>query len=241
MNRFLDRSLIFIVLLLLYPSLLQADLRLTGRFEFNGDFTDSLGNLSDMTELSRSNESGSFSNSSYVFGNDVGLCLFNEFASFRSDYKIEMDVSFSDLDGWDKLIDYSYLSDDDGFYINNGPENALTYYPLGPVGGSIETGNQYTISLERLGSTDARTVIASINGTEVWRVDNSSFANTGLPFGQRAIYFFIDDSTTNGREGVAGAVDEIRIYTPVTIPEPNSVGLLGLLGLSFLSHRRRQS
>ena len=193
MNRVVDHSLIVVVLFLFCPTLLQADLRLTSRFEFNGDFTDSLGNLDDMTEISWSSDSGSFSNSSYVFGNDVGLCLFNEFASVRSDYKIEMDVSFSDLDGWDKLIDYSPLSRDDGLYINNGTANALTYYPQGPSGGSIEIGNQYTISIERLGSTDARTVIASINGTEVWRVDNSSFANTGPPFGQRAIYFFIDD------------------------------------------------
>ncbi len=210
---------------LIFNTCLHADhLALFSRFEFNGDFTDTLGNSNDFI----GEGTGFFSDSSFVFGNDDGLCLFTEITRTQFDYRIEMDVSFSDLEGWDKLLDFQNRSNDEGLYINAGPINELRYLP-GPSEGSFEIGIAYTISLERIAAKDM--VIGSVDGSKLWSFVGADAHTGGLP-GERPVYFFLDDFQTLGQEGVAGSVDEIRIYTPIMLGDINQDGSVDLLDVA---------
>ena len=83
------------------PSALsKADWTLFSRFEFNSTLEDSLGNSSDLVEVG----SGNLTGSTYEFERGDGLLLNTLIAA--DTYRIEMDVEFSDLSGYNKLIDF---------------------------------------------------------------------------------------------------------------------------------------
>lgn len=219
-----------------------ANAALIKSYDFNGNYTDTNGNGLNLVA-----SGGSLSNSGfYTFTANQGLRLDSALADI-SNYAIELRLRFDDsVSGWNKLIDFRTLDADNGLYVRNG---ALNYYRGGSnnMGGSITTGEFFTLAFVRSGST----LSAFLNNTALGSVSNDR-GDAVAP--DNILNFFVDDNRTGQRESFAGTVDFIRIHndastlgtspTPPTqaVPEPKSllVIALGVLGLGFARRLRKR-
>ncbi|MEM9825020.1 MAG: hypothetical protein AAF958_00440 [Planctomycetota bacterium] len=202
----------------------RGELVLSSQYLFDTDLSDSLGNQGDLSQIS----GGSLAGGGFTFGNDEGLSLTTNLTD--DDYRIEFDVTFTDLAGWDKLIDFKDGASDDGLYLNATSNNFLTFFGAGVANGGdfVDTGTSYTVSIQRVDEE----VTASVDGVEQFSFFD--FGDDALTATDQ-IAFFVDDSVT-GDEGVAGTITELRLFTnAVTIPEPS--GMMVLAGLAAAAAR----
>jgi len=128
--------------------------QLIGNFEFTDSYADSLGNFSDLVPISGTvsnvtGTGGTLEGGQYSFNDADGLQLMSNLST--EDFRIEMDVTFSDLSGWDKLIDFQ--KDDRGFYVDTS--DRLTFFGAGSPGAEVLTiSTPYTVAIERDTSTN---------------------------------------------------------------------------------------
>jgi hypothetical protein len=204
-------------------------------YDFNGGYSDTLGNGVDIVA-----SGGSITSGVYNFSNNQGLELSSALAN-TSDYAIEMSLSVNDsLSGWNKLIDFENLSSDNGFYLLG---DAFNFYVSGgnTLGGPVVLNEFFNIAFVR----SAGVITTFFNGTAL-----TPFSNSGahaIP-SNNTLNFFEDDFATSQSESFAGAVDFIRIHddastfgiqptvpNPTTsVPEPSTLAVfaLGIMGLA---------
>lgn len=231
-------------LTLLFLSLVFAgsvNAALVKSYDFNGNYGDTMNNG---VNLVASGGSLTANNGFYTFAANQGLKLDSALTD-TSNYAVEMRLRFDDsISSWNKLIDFRSLSSDNGLYILNG---SINYYISGSnnLGGSISTGEFFTLAFVRSGST----ISTFLNNTALGTFND---ANNDAVAPNNILNFFVDDNRTGQREAFAGTVDFIRIHddgstfgsqpTPPTqdVPEPESLLLmaLGIIGLGFARKKR---
>ncbi|MEZ6137689.1 MAG: PEP-CTERM sorting domain-containing protein [Pirellulaceae bacterium] len=202
-------------------------------YDFDGTFTDTLGNGVDIVA-----SGGTLSGGRYSFANNQGLRLTNALPS-TTDYGIELRFQVNDsVAGYNKLIDFQALASDIGLYVRDG---SIDFYTAGPTGGSIALNTDYTVGLARSGST----IEVFLDGVSLFSVADS---NQAVSAGN-ILNFFEDDNATSQRESFIGSVDWIRIHDDAStfgtqpvqaVPEPSSLLLFSLLGTLGLRLRRRK-
>ncbi len=186
---------------------------LTHNYQFNGDFTDSLGGPS----LENPFGGGVLTSTTYVFDEGEGLTLKNAMVD-ESDYSIEMCLKVGEDDDWRKLIDFKDLVEDEGFYVE--PDDFLQFFDEGEGSTIIPGDIFFHIVLTRDDSTDE--VIGYLNGVEQFSFDDVSeelAVFDVLP--DNIIYFLKDDFDTSETEEVSGTLDFIKIYDGVIVPTGN--------------------
>ena len=170
----------------------------------------------------------------YSFSNNQGLRLTSALPS-TSNYGIEIKMQINDsLAGFNKVIDFQNLASDIGLYILGG---AVDFYTVGPTGGTVSLGSDFTLGLARSGGS----IEVFLNNASIFSTADGGQAVSAL----NILNFFEDDFATGQRESFAGSVDFIRIHedsstfgtSPSPVPVPAAVwfmgsGLLGLMGFS---------
>ena len=179
---------------------LDASLAPVHVYELDGSLADTMGGP-DLVALS-----GTLTPDGYDFGPNEGLNLSS--ASIDPDeYTIEIDFSFDDLSGFQKVLDFKDLVADAGLYTQN---DTLRFYSPHFISGNIlSVDTLHHLVLSRDGATEE--VRASIDGTEVFR-----FVDTGdaavFSATDQIIHFFQDDNKTSQNEVASGFVDRIRLF-----------------------------
>lgn len=213
-------------------------------FELNGSLANSAGTAATLTNNAGG---GSLGASGIAFGLNAGPTVTGLGANAM--YTIDMQFTLDSLNGprgngYIKLIDFSNLASDSGFYSHFAQFSA---FPLGDSGTTDFVAGQ---SIRLTFSRDAAgTVAAYVNNALIYTVadptDASATAITALP-----LTFFTDDFPTGQGEASSGFVDYIRIYDtaitpgqagPAGVPEPATwaMMLLGFGGLGAALRQRR--
>lgn len=199
-------------------------------YDFNGGYSDTLGNGVDLVA-----SGGSISSGIYNFSDNQGLELSSALAN-TSDYAIEMRLRVNDnLSSWNKLIDFSGLVSDNGMYLLNG---GFDFYVSGShiLGGPVTLGEYFNLAFVR----SAGIVTAYFNGVALTPFNDSSNQAVSI---SNTLNFFEDDLATSQRESFDGSVDFIRIHDDATtfgtqptasVPEPSTLAIfaLGIMGLA---------
>lgn len=169
-----------------------------------------------------------------------GLTL-NSAVTDTSSYTIEFRVRIEDsVSGWNKFVDFKNRTSDSGLYTLNGE---VRFFPVANGGGSLTTGVDYTIGLER---SAAGVVRVFLDYRELFSFNDTS--SLAVPT-SNILHFFIDDQTVTG-EAFAGSVDLIRIHddastfgqSPAAVPEPISAAVWGTgLVAGVIARRRSRS
>lgn len=186
--------------------------QLIGNFDFTDGYADSLGNFSDLVPISGTASNvtgmgGTLEAGNYAFTDEDGLQLITNL-TFQ-DFRIEMDVTFSDLTGWDKLIDFNKM--DAGLYVS--PNDQLQLWPEGSGDSLLAIDTPYTIAIERdVTTSEIRTFIDG--ALQATASDTGQVRAAGLI---PTLTFFVDDSSIG--ESSAGLVDAIRLYSS-SMPSP---------------------
>ena len=213
---------------------------LTHSYQFQGNLDDSVGSLALISD------GGVIGSGSYSFGMNQGLVLTGALAAVDS-YSIALNFNFSSLNGWQKIIDFSGLGSDMGFYTLH---DKLDFYNInnavGPTPLTVSTNVDVVIT--RDGSTQEFN--AYLNGVKQFSfIDTGSLAVFNGGSGN-SIHFFEDDSRTDFREAAPGVVNSIRIWdgaltesqvsniNAVPIPAAAWLFAAGLGLLSYKSHRK---
>lgn len=122
-----------------------------------------------------------------------------------STYTIELVFSLDvDDEGYQRLIDFNDFDTDEGMYAY---EDYFYFFDEGPDDDTytFSADEIVTLQLSRDGLTGL--VIASLNGTEIWRfTDSTGFAEFATA--NNVMHFFEDESD----EHPAGTVREIRVF-----------------------------
>ncbi|GEM_PF-3970952 len=125
-----------------------------------------------------------------------------------STYTIELVFSLDYNDAeYQRLIDFSDFDIDEGMYAY---DDYFYFYDQSPDEDTytFSADEIVTLQLSRDGLTDL--VIASLNGTEIWRfTDSNGYAEFAAA--NNVMHFFEDDSS----EHPAGTVREIRVFASV--------------------------
>jgi hypothetical protein len=214
---------------------LQAQATLISQFDFNGNLNDDLGNATATPYM--------LGSSSYNAGtlhwtadttslNGGGLRISIPAATLtEKDYSIAVEFSFSEVDGYRKLIDFSQLGSDQGMYVNT----SLRLYSIGNYGPyNWVADSTFTVLYTRSAADDSvRTYI--YDGTNLQ--PQSMGQDLGLDFIaslnglDRVFNFFMDDSSTTSEFSPMGSVGQIRIWNGiaslgeiVTSRQPESIG-----------------
>lgn len=193
---------------------------LKSNYEFDGTLMDTLGNGADLVPVGAPAIGAGQSS----FGENDGFQLDTSVTSRT--YRLEFDISFDQINTWNKLIDFQDRTVDEGLYI--GPNGTLEFYSDIGIGSSVlATGQTYTIGIQKTGNV----VIVDLDGVQQFRFSPSGPATSEFD----RIVFFADDFEVPD-EGSIGTVSSIRIYT---IPEPSSSALIVSLSVVSLALRRR--
>jgi hypothetical protein len=216
---------------------LDAHATLIHQYEFNGNLADTLGGPALVAN------GGKVAAGRYDFAANQGLRLHE---NLGATYTIDMRFRYDALGTWQKVVDFSGLLSDYGFYTSG---SGYSLYNYGGSYGHLKEKQDTHLTLTR--GTDAAVRIYQ-DGVLVGTVaDKQGYAD----FAGRDANFFRDDRGLN--EAAAGSVDFIRIYDnvltqaqvyalvdPSQVPEPASGALmvmgLSLLGLSVAQGRRQR-
>ncbi len=207
-----------------------ANAALLKSYDFNGDYSDTLGNGNELVA-----SGGSILSGMYNFTDNQGLELTSAFTN-TANYAIEMRLSVNDsLSGWNKLIDFQELSSDNGFYLK---DDNFNFYVSGsnPVGGPVILNEFFDFAFVR----SAGIITTYFNGVALTAFNDSS--NQAVS-SSNILNFFEDDFATGQGESFIGAVDYIRIHDDAStfgsqptasIPEPSILAIfaLGIFGLA---------
>jgi hypothetical protein len=202
---------------------INANAALIKSYDFNGDFSDTLGNGFDLTP-----SGGTVSGGRYSFSDNQGLRLTSALPS-TTDYAIELSFQMNDsLSGYNKLIDFQDLVSDNGQYVFRGE---LSFYDIGPTGGSVLLNTDFTVGLAR----SAGSIELFLNGTLLGI--KADFSGQAVP-GSNILNFFEDDTITGQSESFVGSVDFIRIHddssTFGTAPVPEPATLMAMPWIPLL-------
>jgi hypothetical protein len=222
----------------------SAQATLVADFELNGSLANSAGTAATLT-----NNGATQTATGLDFAINQGPTLSGLGA--LAAYTIDMTFTIDALNGprgngYIKLIDFSNLTSDNGYYSHNGYMNS---YPLGDQGAAPEFAANTPIRLT-LSRDNAGLITAYIDDALIYSAsDPFDFSKTAID-GLNPLTFFQDDSATAYGEASAGSLDYIRIYdtaitpgdaTPAAVPEPATwamfIGGFGLVGASMRRKR----
>jgi hypothetical protein len=221
-----------------------AQATLVADFELNGSLANSAGTGATLT-----NDGGTLTGSGITFGLNQGPIISGLGA--LSAYTIDMTFTLDALNGprgngYVKLIDFSNLASDSGYYSYRGQLDA---YPLALSDNVVFTaGDPVRLTLSR---DDTGLITAYINDIQIYAqsdpTDRAATAITGL----NPLTFFTDDFATGQGEASSGSVDYIRIFdtavtpgeaNPAAVPESATwamfLGGFGLIGGAMRGRRR---
>ena len=223
-----------------------ADATIIADFELNGSLANSAGTAATLVNNAGA---GSLGATGITFGANVGPTILG--LAPTSIYTIDMTFTLDSIGGYKKLVDFSSLASDAGFYDLNGQ---FSIYPLGNTNttpGPFAAGTSVRLTLSR---DAAGNVAGYVNDLLLFgALDPTNQSATTIT---GALNFFIDDFATGQREATSGFVDYIRIYDtaitpgqavpvpPVTgaVPEPASWAMMiGGLGMVGGAMRRRRT
>jgi hypothetical protein len=202
------------------------------RYELNGSLKDQLGGPDLVAN------GGSLKAQGYAFQPNQGLQLREDLGA---DYTIDMVFHLDTLGSWRKIVDFSDLKKDIGFYASG---SAFSLYDYGGSAGKIAAKQDVRLTLSRTADAilnvyqDGKLVVA-LNDSKHYADFTGHYAN-----------FFRDDN--NGGEATAGAVGFIHVYDNALnaaevrqllqasqVAEPASA-LLVLCGIGMLGIARRR-
>ena len=221
-----------------FASASSANAAIVADFELNGSLANSAG-----TPAALTNNGGVLGASGITFGINQGPTVSG--LSALSAYTIDMSFSIDSLNGprnngYVKLIDFSNLSQDPGYYSYNGEFNA---YPLGYSGAVFTAGAPVRLTVSR---DIAGLITAYVNNVQIYsQLDTSNSSVTAID-GINPISFFADDTGTNRGEASSGFVNYIRIFDTAiapsqasAVPEPATWTML-LLGFGIIGFAMRK-
>ena len=190
---------------------------------------------------------GALSTSGYTFGANQGLKLSGVFAT-NTDYSIAINSRFDVTTGYRKIVDFSNLASDDGYY---NLDTATDLYPVlsGPAGAYADNTMAFTV-LTRNATSGLFSVY--VNGVlQLSNTDTPGYAD----FAGGIAHFFVDDFATGQREASGGFVNYLATYNRElsarevaglnpfrnVVPEPttNALVAVGLAGMFAIIRRRR--
>lgn len=175
-------------------------------YELNNTFADQLGGTS------LTGNGGTFTGSALTdglsFGANQGPTLTNGAIANSTSYSLELIFTLADVPGYNKIIDFSGRTQDNGLYIHNG---ALNFFGGAAGSGIISNGQTAQVVL----TNNAGTVTGFLNGVQQFSfTDVNNLARIGA-----SLHFFQDDSAVGG-EASPGFADLIRLYdAPLTAAE----------------------
>lgn len=219
MKKNLQKLFLAIALMLGFSSTeVIAQATLVSQFDFNNNLNDK---LSVSTASLYNNSATGYVNGALTWtanttSNGGGLIISVPDASFtETDYSISMDVSFSIVTSYRKLIDFFDMNNDDGFYFYN---SNLSLYNGGNNSGTttLNPNTYYTILMTRTGADDtARAYVVQNNALlfECKVKDVLSQYTATLIGTDRKLGFFHDDCC--GEYPDSGAVRSIRIWNGI--------------------------
>jgi uncharacterized delta-60 repeat protein len=188
-------------------------------YQFKNGFADDLGGPALVP--GGQGGAGALNTDGYAFLANQGLSVSGALPD-GANYSLLLDVSLTDLTGYRKLIDFSNLVSDNGFYNLN---TSLNFYPVssGPTG-VLQPNVILRIVLTRDGATGR--VEGFVNGVQQFSIDDSVTRRAVFTTANGIIQFLNDDSATGFREASGGTVRQIAIYdAPVTAAEATALGL----------------
>lgn len=206
---------------------------LVASYNFNGDFSDSLGN-SQLSVVSGTYGGKIYDNTTSAFGTDIsvtdstywrwtssaqnggGFTIDLDDPNISDHYSIGLRFAYDSIPGgYAKIIDYKNKASDDGFYFNNGK---LNFYPTAT--GNLTTAANQVVDIIATRDRTTQKFIAYmvVNGVfakQIETADNNSvpvIVNGKVRFG-----FFHDDSATAGEKTTGGKVYSIKFWDgPIT-------------------------
>ena len=219
----------------------SAQAAIVADFELNGSLNNSAATAAALTNNAGA---GSLGATGITFGLNQGPTISG--LTVSPAYTIDSEFTLDKLNGprgngYIKLIDFSNLQSDSGYYSHNGEFSA---YPLGDSGTTDFTAGQ---SVRLTFSRDAAgNVAAYIDGNLIYsKSDPTDQSQTALA---STLTFFTDDFATGQGEASSGFVDYIRVYnTAITpgqataaVPEPATWGMM-LAGFALVALTMRRA
>lgn len=217
---------------------------LIGLYEFRGNLENSQsgsGALPGMTEAGNGDSGFSADGWYWSNGSSGGKGLNLETPSLDS-YSIGISFRFSAVDGYKKVLDFSGLTSDDGFYLRS---DLFSLYISGPTeGGYAPADTLLTVILTRDSGGELNLYVNGSNTPLLTKNDpDGAFS---IRSGNE-LNFFMDENSS-GEFSRAGSVSYIGIWDTAlsreeiteafsVIPEPGFFGLLGGLGVAALVYR----
>ncbi|WP_248924182.1 S-layer homology domain-containing protein [Paenibacillus hamazuiensis] len=205
---------------------------LVASYDFNGNFSDSLGN-SQLSVVSGTYGGKTYSNSTSAFGTDLSVTdstywRWTSNAQNGGGFTIDLDPNISDHysiglrfsfdsipGGYAKIIDYKNKTSDDGFYFNNGK---LNFYPTST--GNLTTAANQVVDIIATRDRTTQKFIAYmvVNGVLAKQIE--TVGSNSVPVivnGKVRFGFFHDDYATAGEKTTGGKVYSIKFWDgPIT-------------------------
>ncbi|MCX5943711.1 MAG: hypothetical protein NTZ53_00010 [Cyanobacteria bacterium] len=229
---------------------------------FNGSITDSLGGSEVITTFGANEPSLTPENSSSAYGSDQNGDYWSWTSGqqpgggFRIDtdlqtgntYTIALRFSFQQVSGYRKIIDFSNLASDTGFYVLSGEIN---FYPLGtapqgaPQGTTARTfsaGDVIDLIATRDSGGYFTVYVNDGQGGYVQQIrvlDTNAESVPALVNGKYRLGFFYDDIATSSEYSSGGKVWNVRIWEDALDPSQISQALSSSPPVSSTRNHRR--